>query len=97
MADRNEVHITNTTNGHLMSVDCWCEPVSIRWIKNKAGIEALVVEHDDETLRQHADVLNERNLERANPWAGNYAGAPWITRALTPPFTPPLLPPQGLL
>jgi hypothetical protein len=64
MADRNEVHLTETLNGHVLSTDCWCEPKKIYWHTNSHGILMFVVEHDDDTLMPHIAVLVDREFER---------------------------------
>lgn len=69
--DRHEVHLVHCKNGHHLSTDCWCEPVAIYWRKNANGVPHLIVEHDDDTLRNHTFVLNER---KDNP--------DWVTRAI---------------
>jgi hypothetical protein len=43
---RNEVHITNVMNGHILNMDCWCEPKG-GWHTNKHDILMFVVEHND--------------------------------------------------
>ena len=81
---RNEVHICNAPNGHHLSVDCWCEPAAIRWIKNQWGVDILVVEHDDVTPQHRLTVIAERTRD----CMGAYLNEPnngWITRVLTPP------------
>lgn len=95
MPQRNEVHVCLADNGHISSIDCWCEPVNIRWIRNKHGVDVLVVEHDDETLQDRDIVLFNREVNRnSNLYGAPMVDQPWITRVLTPPFTPPLLPPH---
>lgn len=87
---RNEVHLVNAPNGHVMSTDCWCEPVSIQWVTNKHGIRVLVIDHNDDTILHHTVVLAKRNELRGTPASGNMADvpinktweAPWITRVL---------------
>jgi hypothetical protein len=65
--ERNEVHICSFDNGHVSSVDCWCEPVAIYWYENKHGVRVLVVEHDDDDSgRDHEDVIEGR--EHAPDW-----------------------------
>jgi hypothetical protein len=90
----NEAHICNAPNGHMLSVDCWCEPVAIRVVRNKRGINVLVVEHNDDTLSHRFVVVAERERDQSKPYETNHPNASWITRALTPPWTPPLLPPH---
>jgi len=67
----NEVHLCDYPNGHELSTDCWCEPVNIRTMVNKHGIEMLVVEHVDDTPIHHIVIVNNRELE-----------PDWITRVL---------------
>lgn len=50
--DRNEVHIVNSPNGHLLDTDCWCEPTA-SWRRNKHNILMFVVEHKDNDDHQH--------------------------------------------
>ncbi len=86
---RNEVHLCAAGNGHELSVDCWCEPTSIRWHTNQHGVQMLVVEHNDTTLKHRILVISERERDRALPYGQNEPDAPWITRVLTlPPFDP---------
>lgn len=68
---RNEVHLVQCKNGHLMSVDCWCEPNKIYWRQNMFGVQYLVVEHEDDTLRNHEFVIRERATD-----------PDWVTRLL---------------
>lgn len=65
---RNEVHVCLGPNGHISSVDCWCEPSSIRWITNKFGIKILIVEHDDQEpiTMHHSGVVYAR--DRTQDW-----------------------------
>lgn len=91
---RNEVHLVTAQNGHVLSIDCWCEPSHIEWVTNKLGIKMLVIEHDDETLKHHILVNAERERDRRKPCLDFHTDLDWITRALTPPWTPPLLPPH---
>jgi hypothetical protein len=60
VANPNEAHITLTNNGHIKSTDCWCEPSTIYWTKNKHGIIILVVEHIDDTLDARSKVISNR-------------------------------------
>jgi len=62
----NEVHVCQFHNGHVNSVDCWCEPTAIYWYCNVRGLMVLVVEHDDDTAAHHYDVLKLRDAE--NDW-----------------------------
>ena len=59
----NEVHVTNGNNGHLMSVDCWCEPASVVRLTNNHGVEMLIIEHSDHTLIHRQDVVHHRNVD----------------------------------
>jgi hypothetical protein len=45
---KREFHICAAFNGHRASVDCFCEPVRIYWLKDLNGIPVIVVEHNDE-------------------------------------------------
>jgi hypothetical protein len=60
--ERNEAHIILCDNGHLLSTDCWCEPVAIKWLTNKNGVRVLVVEHVDETFLPHLEVIRARDI-----------------------------------
>ena len=97
-AMRNEVHICDHENGHELSVDCWCEPTWINWVKNRYGVNALVVEHNDDrpsdVHRQVVLALRERDKHQVLPVEEGYVDAPWITRMLDeiPPFK--VLPPE---
>ena len=71
MEQRNEVHLTDTDNGHTLDTDCWCEPTKMYWYTNQHNITMFVVEHNDETHAHHAHVLRERE-----------AGRDWITVTL---------------
>lgn len=90
MPSENEVHLTYTQNGHILSTDCWCEPVEIKMMKNKHGVPALVVEHQDWTLAQHSYVVDVRNMTM-HTVCDNFRDFcdPWITRMLNSAFTPP--------
>ena len=78
-----EIHAFTAEAGHILSTDCWCEPVQITVSKLKDGVTpCLIVEHDDSTDAHHLDVLRER---RALP--------DWVTRLLDDPTTK-LLPPH---
>lgn len=104
VSERNEVHVCNWHNGHHMSIDCWCEPVEIRWMENGKGVRALVVKHVDDTPQHRMLVLTARERNKSTPYAGNFVDlpinkgpdAPWITRALTLAEPPKQLPPFGL-
>ena len=69
------VHLVNALNGHMMSVDCWCEPCRISWYRNNRGVDVLVVEHDDITLKHREVQLAERR-------AGIPAELHWIDRVM---------------
>jgi len=71
LPQRNEAHLVQCKNGHHLSIDCWCEPNRIYWRRNAFGVLYLIVEHNDDTLRNHTFVLNER---KDNP--------DWVDRAL---------------
>lgn len=59
----NEVHLTEfRDSGHVLKVDCWCEPSHITLHTNKFGVEYLVVVHNDETHFHHNMVLHERDI-----------------------------------
>ena len=47
---------------HVESIDCWCEPHYF-WMADKKGAWVLVIEHEDETPRAHADVIQERTAK----------------------------------
>ena len=93
MSEGNEAHLVSAQNGHCMSVDCWCEPVSIRLVRNRHDVLVLVVEHTDDTLEHRIIVTARRERDRHEPYA-NTPNNGWITRVLTPPWTPLLLPPH---
>lgn len=61
MEARNEVHIVLHENGHINSVDCWCEPTGY-WYTNRLDITMFVVEHNDDVPNHHEDVLDERDV-----------------------------------
>lgn len=91
----NEVHVCTTPNGHVNSVDCWCEPVSISRVRNKHGIDCLIVEHCDDTLAHRSLVVHYRNMELDTPdYFGAGLDSPWISRSLHPFGNPPTLPPH---
>jgi len=69
------VHLCNALNGHISSCDCWCEPVEIKWYKNKFGVNILVVLHEDITLKHREIQLAERR-------AGIPAELHWIDRIM---------------
>lgn len=69
------VHLVNHLNGHDMSVQCWCEPAKIYWIKTKLGVEVMVVEHEDYNDKHREVQLAERR-------AGLPPEIAWIDRAL---------------
>lgn len=103
MNHENEVHQTFTQNGHIMSVDCWCEPVVIETRVNKYGVEYLCVVHNDEHALfyirtgepvQRLEHLALRTEHSRDPWNGNHHEAPWITRALDRVGLRPMLPPH---
>lgn len=95
----NEVHVCNFDNGHEKSVDCWCEPTVIRRIRNRHGIDCLVVEHEDFTAAPRGMVIAERNTNQSLLFVGRFVehplnksiDAPWITRTLAPYGDPPPL------
>ncbi len=93
--ERNEVHLCDFPNGHVLSIDCWCEPTRYYWVTNKHGINVLVVEHVDDTPSHHMDVLNERESRKRKRSLVNNPDATWITRVLEKVGKPPLLPPPG--
>jgi hypothetical protein len=63
--DRNEVHVVNVMNGHVLNMDCWCEPIG-GWHTNKHGIRAFVVSHNDseDSHLHHATIMA---LRTTNP------------------------------
>jgi len=92
-AMHEEVHVFAPL-GHHMSVDCWCEPVTIQMLVRR-GIKVLVVEHDDTINIPHATVLAFREKHKAVLYAADQGiDAPWITRLLASSYKPPLLPPH---
>jgi len=93
---RNEVHLVDYPNGHHLSTDCWCEPTNIKWVRNKHGIDILVVEHSDDTAQHRVMVLDRREHSKRiitlrDP-AERTPDAVWITRILDLP--PSSLPPH---
>jgi hypothetical protein len=90
--ERNEVHVMNAENGHLNSTDCWCEPSAVQWVKNKHGVNVLVVEHNDNTLMHYRTLLacRERDKLFVSPTSVHWGiDAPWITRTLDAVPIPP--------
>jgi hypothetical protein len=84
MPPRNEVHVCDLPSGHRNSVDCWCEPVKIYWIRNKHNVDVFVVEHNDEVNKHHAVAVAERDFD-INAGVSTPVrdpSAPWISRAL---------------
>lgn len=79
---RNEAHVCNYLNGHEMSVDCWCEPVTVGRVVDPFGVPVLVVVHEDYEVkvRHRIVVLSDREAA-ANP-DDLPLDQPWITRAL---------------
>lgn len=67
---RHEMHITSFPAGHVLSIDCWCEPAKIHWSKDENG-PILIVEHQDDCQFHHKTMLYERSVKRD-----------WITRIL---------------
>jgi hypothetical protein len=64
---------------------------------NKHGVDVLVVDHVDVTLMHREIVLRSREMFKLVPYDPQVEmgiDQPWITRALTPPWSPPLLPPH---
>lgn len=93
----NEVHVVLFDNGHINSIDCWCEPTDIRRVRNKHGIDVLVVEHHDFSPVPRDVSLFHRNSDIYTPFSdpiNKSIDAPWITRILAPYGDPPLLPPH---
>jgi hypothetical protein len=84
---RNEVHVYYKSAGHENSVDCWCEPTWISLLRDLDGYPVLVVEHCDDTHKNHIVVVAERERDRN----GATTDA-WVTRVLT--MGPPELPPH---
>jgi hypothetical protein len=69
----NNGHVLNGQPGQAH--DCWCEPSSIRWVRNEQGVDILVVEHNDYTAMH-------RRLQLAERAAGRPEHLAWIDRAL---------------
>ena len=66
------VHVVETANGHLNSMDCWCEPAAYIFQRNAAGTLMKLVAHEDYTLMHHADVVILRTKKSG-----------WITELLS--------------
>lgn len=66
------VHIAEVPNGHLSSMDCWCEPAAFVIQRNAAGTLLKMVAHEDYTLDHHTNVIAIRNQKPG-----------WITRLLS--------------
>lgn len=84
----NELHIVTQPVGHIMSRDCWCEPVDMEWQDMEDVGRVLVVYHKDDSPHHHRVILAQRT-----------ANQDWITRGLDnvklyPPRALP--PPKGL-
>jgi len=96
MRVEQELHVMlNKHCGHMSSTDCWCEParVYLAVVQGLPGI-TKVIEHEDDRIEHHIVTLNRRECDRALVNQPNSIDAPWITRALTPPWSPPALPPH---
>ena len=84
-----ELHIALRHVGHCDSADCWCEPERVYFaaVQGLPGITKVIV-HSDECNEPHLLVINRRERDRfviCNKQAGT--DDPWITRALTPPWS----------
>jgi hypothetical protein len=61
--NRNEVHVINEHNGHVVDTDCWCEPYGY-WHTNAHGIVMFIVEHTDGIQKNHhKTILSLRELD----------------------------------
>lgn len=69
--NRNEAHLINFPAGHILSLDCWCEPCKMYWKKNEHGLKVFVVEHTDDAPHHHKAIIKERNKKQD-----------WITQML---------------
>jgi hypothetical protein len=96
MRVEGELHVVATTTvGHLQSTDCWCEPTKI-YIAIVKGLPGAtkVVEHNDESEESHLLHLSRRERDRYLINQPNTPDGPWVTRALTPPWSLPKVPPH---
>ena len=66
----HEIHITQYMNGHMPSVDCWCEP-NVDWFTNEKKQKIALIRHVDYVPLDHVKVQTFRNT---NP--------DWITQLL---------------
>ena len=66
------VHVVEVENGHLNSMDCWCEPAAHIFQRNAKGTLMRLVAHEDLTLEHHNTVLAIRNQRQG-----------WITSFLS--------------
>lgn len=75
---KNEAHIVNAVNGHLLSNDCWCEPSDMKWVTNVYGAKVFIVFHEDiiDPRIHHSLVLEARDD----------APEDWITRFIESAF-----------
>lgn len=97
MPQRNELHLCDFANGHMLSTDCWCEPTTINYVQNRYGVWILVVEHVDYTAKHRLSITAEREAmllaeqsseESRRILYVNHSEAPWITRVLNLPSPP---------
>jgi hypothetical protein len=80
-------HVTDPSSDH--AADCWCEPASIRWVRNDAGVMILVVEHNDYTMKSRSLQLQEQEAGIPEPLA-------WVNHALYDPATYPAAPQRDI-
>ena len=59
-AHNPEQHICDPKAGHEHSINCWCEPSRVYWMKDYLDHEILVVEHNDEAKTPHVEVIKAR-------------------------------------
>ncbi len=87
MEPHNTLHVVTQPVGHVMSVDCWCEPKDMEWSVID-GHRVLVVYHQDDSPHHHRAILAER--DRAQDWITLLLNAVRIfpPRQLPPPKGP---------
>ncbi len=64
-------HVCNLSAGHHSSTECWCEPRTYWLYRTRNGLPTLVVEHNDEVVQPHFQILADREKE-----------PDWVTRLL---------------
>ena len=55
------VHVVEAPNGHIDSMDCWCEPSKFIFQRNAVGTMLKMVAHEDYTFMHRNDVVILRN------------------------------------